>query len=64
MINQDWFFYYNLLKKYYVELTEDGYISDEELEDCLEFMHSCTLGELQEECSNLGLADVPFLVAD
>ena len=64
MVNQDWFFYYSLLKKYYIELAVDGYISEEELEDCLELMHTCTLGEIQEECSKLGLADVPYIVVN
>lgn len=64
MINQDWFFYYNILKKYYIELSVDGYISEDELGDCLELMHSCTQGEMQEECSKLGLVNVPFLVAN
>ena len=61
MINQDWSYYYNLLHNYYSQLEIDGYITEGEMEDCLDIIHDSTQGELQEECAKLDLIIVPSL---
>jgi len=61
MLSRDWSYYYNLLHEHYSQLEIDGYITEGEMEDCLDVIHDSTLGELQEECVKLELITVPSL---
>ena len=63
MINQNWSYYYNVLHDYYSNLEIEGYITELEMEDCLDNIHDSTLGQITEECALLGLVNLPFLVA-
>ena len=62
MISQDWSYYYNKLHSYYSDLEIDGYITEIEMEDYLDEIHQSTIGKLTEECSILGLDNIPFLI--
>lgn len=61
MISQSWSYYYNLLHNYYSKLEIDGYITEGEMEDCLDILHESSVGELQEESVKLELVLVPSL---
>lgn len=61
MISYSWAHYYNLLHNYYSQLEIDGYITEVEMEDCLDIIHDSTPGGLQEECVKLELIEVPSL---
>jgi len=61
MLSQSWSYYYNLLHNYYSQLEINGYISEGEMEDCLDIIHDSTVGELQEDCVKLELIFVPSL---
>jgi len=62
MINQDWSYYYNILHDYYSNLEIEGFITEYEMEDCLEVIHDSSLGQLTEECATLGLVNIPFIL--
>ena len=61
MLSLNWSYYYNLLHNYYSQLEISGYITEGEMEDCLDIIHDSTLGTLMEECAKLELIDVPAL---
>ena len=61
MFKKDWFFFYSILKKYYTQLRDEGYISDEDLNDCVSFMYECSLSEMQDECLKLGVLEIPYV---
>ena len=64
MINHNWSYYYNLLKKYYSQLKKNGLIQENEMTEILKVIHNSTLGELIEECANLELIKIPSLSGD